>query len=188
MLARAGFPAAARSGCGSPREPAVLDWRTWGLSCRGGLVAGAGGAREVFHLANGGDVRGEVLNPDESPRSHYVIKTAQGGKISLPADQVEKVDKQSAKEIEYDRLAAVAPDTVKGQWEVAEFCRENHLDSQRTKHLERIIELDPEHAEARRCTRLLAGSKGNGSRSKREWTPRGASSTRVPGGCRKKSS
>ncbi|HTU24013.1 MAG TPA: hypothetical protein VMF30_01370 [Pirellulales bacterium] len=117
---------------------------------------------EVFHLGNGGDVRGEILNPTESPRTHYVIKTAQGGKISLPADQVTQVDKQSAKEIEYDRLAAAAADSVKGQWDLAEYCRENHLHSQRTKHLERIIQLEPDHAEARRALGY--------SRVKGKWT------------------
>ncbi|HEY1784815.1 MAG TPA: HEAT repeat domain-containing protein, partial [Pirellulales bacterium] len=127
----------------------MLDWRTWGLSVAVAWSLAPAVRADVFHLANGGDVRGEVLNPDESPRSNYVIKTAQGGKISLPAGQVEKVDKQSGKEIEYDRHAAVAPDTVKGQWDVAEFCRENNLISQRKKHLERIIQLDPEHVEAR---------------------------------------
>ena len=148
MLACAGFGAA---DAWVSREPAVLDWRTWGLSVAVVCSLAPAVCAEVFHLANGGEVRGEVVNPDESPRSHYVVKTAQGGKISLPADQVKKVDKQSAKEIEYDRLAAVAPDTVKGQWEVAEFCHENHLISQRTKHLERIVQLDPDHAEARRA-------------------------------------
>jgi hypothetical protein len=129
----------------------VFAWRTWGLTVAVAWSLAPMVRAEIFHLGNGGEVRGEIVNPDETPRSHYIVKTAQGGKISLPADQVEKVDKQSAKEIEYDRLAAVAPDTVKGQWELAEFCHENHLYSQRTKHLERIIKLDPEHAEARRA-------------------------------------
>lgn len=129
----------------------MLDWRTWGLSVAVVWSLAPAVRAEVFHLANGGDVRGEVLNPGESPRSHYVIQTAQGGKVSLPADQVEKVEKQSAKEIEYDRHAAAAADTVKGQWEVAEFCREHNLIGQRKKHLERIVALDPDHAEARRA-------------------------------------
>ncbi len=129
----------------------MFAWRTWGLTVAFVWSLAPTVRAEVFHLDNGGEVRGEIVNPDETPRSHYIVKTAQGGKISLPADQVEKVDKQSAKEIEYDRLAAVAPDTVKAQWELAEFCHENHLYSQRTKHLERIIKLDPEHAEARRA-------------------------------------
>ena len=134
-----------------PDGRAMLPWGVWGLTAAVICCLSPAVRAEVFHLANGGEVRGEVLNPDESPRSHYVIKTAQGGKISLPAEQVKKVDKQSADEIEYDRLAAVAPDTVQGQWELAEFCRENHLTAQRTKHLERIIQLDPDHAEARRA-------------------------------------
>ena len=90
-----------------------------------------------------------MVNPDQSPRSHWVIKTSQGGQISLPAEQVKKVDKQSAAEIEYDRLAAAAPDTVQGQWDLAEFCRQHRLTAQRTTHLQRIIQLEPDHAAAR---------------------------------------
>jgi hypothetical protein len=104
-------------------------------------------------------VRGEVVNPAESPRSHWVIKTAQGGQISLPAEQVKKVDKQSTAEIEYDRLAALAPDTIQGQWDLAEFCREHRLTALRTKHLQRIIQLEPDHAAARSA---LGYSRVNG--------------------------
>ncbi|HEX4144894.1 MAG TPA: hypothetical protein VHY91_15425 [Pirellulales bacterium] len=139
----------------------MLGWRAWGLSVAVAWSLAPAVRAEVFHLTNGGDVRGELLNPDESPRTNYLIQTAQGGKISLPASRVEKVDKQSPKEIEYDRRAAVAADTVKAQWDVAEFCRENNLVTQRKKHLERIIELDPNHADARRA----AGY----SRVKGEW-------------------
>ncbi len=141
----------------------------------------------MFHLANGGEVRGEVVNPRESPRTHYVVKTAQGGKINLPADQVQKIDKQSAKEVEYDRLAAVAPDTVKGQWELAEFCRENHLSSLRASISSGLVQIEPEHPEARRALGY--------SRVKGKWVTveegmdaQGRKRYKGSGGCRKKSS
>jgi hypothetical protein len=140
----------------------LLPWRIWGLSVAVVCTLAPTMRAEVFHLANGGNVRGEVVNPDQSPRSHWVVKTAQGGQISLPAEQVKKIDKQSTAEVEYDRLAAVAPDTIKGQWDVAEFCHENRLPVQRTKHLERIIQLDSDHVEARRA---LGYSKVKG-----QWT------------------
>ncbi|MFH1268203.1 MAG: hypothetical protein ABIK89_20990 [Planctomycetota bacterium] len=44
------------------------------------------GRGEVFVLASGGRVEGELLNPDESPRQSYVVKTQAGVEITLSAD------------------------------------------------------------------------------------------------------
>ncbi|MBI3836415.1 MAG: HEAT repeat domain-containing protein [Planctomycetia bacterium] len=111
---------------------------------------GAGWCRaEVFLLENDGQIRGELVNRDESPRKTYVIKTATGGQVTLDAAQVKKVVRQSAAEVKYDRIRPDYPDTVEGQWQLAEWCRENRLNHQRAAHLERILELDPNHAGAR---------------------------------------
>lgn len=109
---------------------------------------------EIFHLETGGQVRGEIVNKNEDPRVTWVVKTASGGQIALDALQVQKVEHQSTAEIKYDRLKLTTPDTVKGNWELAEFCRENKLAEQRKTHLERIIVLDPEHAEARHALKF----------------------------------
>jgi hypothetical protein len=54
-------------------------------------------------------------------------------------------------EAEYERIKADYPDTVDGQWKIAEWCREHHLLTDRKTHLERIIQLDPDHLGARRA-------------------------------------
>ena len=54
-----------------------------------------------------------------------------------------------AAEIKYDQTRDNYADTVEGQWKLAEWCRENRLPKQRKTHLERVVELDPEHAAAR---------------------------------------
>jgi hypothetical protein len=104
---------------------------------------------DVFMLADGGEVRGELINRDESPRVSYVIKTASGGRVTLEATQVNEVKRQNAAELKYDRIRSDYADTVEDQWKLAEWCRENKLPHQRKAHLERMIELDPDHAEAR---------------------------------------
>ncbi len=109
---------------------------------------------EVFHIANGGTVRGEIVNKNEEPRENYVIKTASGGQVTLSAAQVESVDHQTPVEIKYDRLKASTADTAKGNWELAEFCRENRLADLRKEHLERVIELEPDHADARHALKF----------------------------------
>jgi hypothetical protein len=49
----------------------------------------------------------------------------------------------------------VAADTVQGQWELAEWCREQSLSRHRRLHLQRVIELDPDHADARRALKYF---------------------------------
>lgn len=115
------------------------------------LLSTAAAARgDVFVLTNQGEVRGELLNPDESPRKTYVVRTSSGGQVVLAADQVQQVRPQSAAEMKYDRYRADCPDTPEGHWTMAEWCRNNRLNAQRDAHLRRILELDPDHAEARR--------------------------------------
>jgi hypothetical protein len=80
----------------------------------------------------------------------FVIKTATGAEITLEKSQVQRVLHPSAAELEYEKIAPTYPDTVDGQWKLAGWCLEHGLISLRKPHLERVIELDPNHAEARR--------------------------------------
>jgi hypothetical protein len=114
------------------------------------LVALSGAARgDIFVLKESGEVRGELLNPAESPRTSYVIKTAGGGRVTLAADAVKEVKRQTAAQMKYDQIRGNVPDTVEGQWKMAEWCRENKLADERKSHLEKILALDPNHKEAR---------------------------------------
>ena len=48
---------------------------------------------ELFQLRSGGQLRGELLNPDEHPRSAYNIRLQTGGDITLDAKDVKGVKK-----------------------------------------------------------------------------------------------
>lgn len=117
------------------------------------LVFNAGYAcrAEVFVLANGGRISGELLNREEKPRKQYIIKVAGEGQITLAAAQVEQVLNRRPEEEEYEKIRPAYPDTVEGQWALAEWCRQQKLPVERETHLNRIIELDPNHAKARRA-------------------------------------
>jgi hypothetical protein len=106
-------------------------------------------AAEVVVLKNQGQVRGEVL-PREGDRSAVIVQTVGGIKISLDSDQVAKVLKENAAREEYLRIAPDFPNTVEGQWELAEFCRKNRLHAEREAHLEAVLKIDPDHVAARR--------------------------------------
>jgi hypothetical protein len=106
---------------------------------------------DVFLLTTGGRIEGEWLNRDEQPPREYLVRTPSGIKTSLQVTQVREVIRQSPLDLEYQRRAAAAADTPAGQWELAEWCREQSLFDQRKTHLRRIVELDPQHAPAWRA-------------------------------------
>ncbi|MHC4402163.1 MAG: HEAT repeat domain-containing protein [Planctomycetota bacterium] len=117
------------------------------------VTTGASGRAEttdVFILANGGRVVGELLNPDEVPRQTYIVKTSDGVQISLSPRQVKQRKRVRPEAIEYEKVRPRYPDTVEGQWALAEWCREKTLLTERKVHLERILQLDPDHSDARR--------------------------------------
>jgi hypothetical protein len=105
-------------------------------------------AADVVVLNNDGRVEGTLVNPNESPRKNYIIQT-DAGRVTLEKSQVKEVITQSPEEREYKKIRFTFPDTVEAQWKVAEWCREKGLSQQRTDHLERVIELDPDHKQAR---------------------------------------
>ncbi len=117
---------------------------------------------DVFVLNDGGRVVGELMNPDQTPRETFAIKTQGGGQVVLSREQVDQWLRTRPEEIEYEKIRPRYPDTVEGQWDLAEWCRKRTLLSERKVHLERILELDPDHEKARR---LLGYFKRDG-----EWT------------------
>ena len=106
---------------------------------------------EEFVLIGGGRVEGTLLNADESPRTEYVVELVGGGVITLAADQVEQVLAKSVAELNYEKWLPKMPPTAEGNWLMAEHCAKLGLPEHREFHLNRVIELDPEHEEARRA-------------------------------------
>lgn len=115
---------------------------------------------DVFHLHNGGRIVGTLVESEpetEKPGASapweprpWRIKTSAGVEVVLPREAVaEHVRVRPALE-EYEKVKPTCSDTVDGQWKLAEWCREHDLVTLRKKHLERVVELDPEHEPARR--------------------------------------
>lgn len=104
---------------------------------------------EVFRLKSGGEVEGEWLNPTESPRTRYLIRTRGGGQLALPASAVHTPRRMNDAQRKYEQIRSKFENTVQSQWQLAEFCRTNGLSELRKAHLHQIIELDPDHDAAR---------------------------------------
>ena len=92
---------------------------------------------ENFLLVNDGQVSGELLNREETPRQKYVIRTADGATITLDKAQVKQVVTQSAAEAEYEKIAPTFADTAEDQWRLAEWCKEKSLARGKQVALER---------------------------------------------------
>jgi hypothetical protein len=105
---------------------------------------------EVFLLRSGGRIEGDLVNVDEKPRTSYVISLPSGGQLTLDAAVVDKVQPMRPELAEYEKVRRQHPDTIQGQLQMAEWCRDHNLTPQRKTHLERVLQLDPNQAEARR--------------------------------------
>jgi hypothetical protein len=116
-----------------------------------GSVPAASAAFETFELFNGGKIQGELLNPDESPRTTYQIRLPRGDTITLSRAQVAGVAGKSEAKAWYDRWASKVPDSAEGHLKMAAACKEHGLEAEWFFHLEQVLAKDPDHAEARRA-------------------------------------
>jgi hypothetical protein len=103
---------------------------------------------DILVLESGGQIEGEWVNRDEQPLTKYEVRRG-GVTMTVPVGLVREAIRQAPAELEYARRAPAAADTVEGQWELAEWCRKNALARQREVHLRRVVELNPNHQQAR---------------------------------------
>jgi HEAT repeat protein len=103
----------------------------------------------LFLTKDGDRIIGQLTNPDEEPRTKYLIKTPDGKELNIAEKEMRNRRPAKDHEVEYAKRKATVADTVKAQWELAEWCREQRMSTPRKTHLQRVIELDPDHKEAR---------------------------------------
>ena len=103
---------------------------------------------EVFELEGGGRLEGDWINKAEKPLTAYVVRR-NGVVITLPLHQVLNVVRRTPADIEYEKRVPATLDTLAAQWELSEWCRTHGLSSQRKVHLRRVVELEPNHRQAR---------------------------------------
>jgi len=116
-----------------------------GLALHGAPSANA----EIFFLRTGGRVEGQWLNPQRAQADDYVLRTLAGVQLALAGPQVQRVLATSDVQKQYEDLLHKSPATVAGHLQMAQWCRDAGLNSQRKVHLEEVIKLEPDHEEAR---------------------------------------
>ena len=105
---------------------------------------------DVVRLKAGGEVRGVITDPadNQTESATITIETLTGGTLTLARSDVAFITRRPRIVEEHDMKSAMAANTVEAQWELAEWCLANDLDELRTAHLQRIIEIEPDHAAA----------------------------------------
>ncbi len=113
-----------------------------------GVLLSVGIARgDVFHLKGGDKIEGEVLdNLDDAYRVRTLV-----GIVDIEKDRIVKREKGPSPWRHYLRKRKKTPLTAEGHYELAQWCREHGLRPEATEHLKQVIELDPDHAEARQA-------------------------------------
>ena len=103
---------------------------------------------DTFHIEGGGTVEGRLLNPGERIRR---IETADGIIVSLDVSRIRETSKDDGERLaHYKRTVPFLPDTVETHLKTAAWCRDNFMKEQEKEHLNRVLELDPNHEETRK--------------------------------------
>jgi len=142
--------------------------RHWAAALACVLVAGSAtsiATADWIKLHGGGEIRGKIVDDsDETPEESILVESLNGTRIAVQREAVKSIVRQSLEKEEHAVRAAASPDTVDGHFEMAQWCLKQRLTAERVTHLERVIELDPEHEAAH----LKLGHVREGG----EWTSR----------------
>lgn len=107
---------------------------------------------EIFSLRSGGTIEGIIQTPYEMNQKVWNIKTKEGVLLELEHRRaVTKIYKDPAKTlVSYERSVPFYENTVENHLALAEKCKTFKLTDKANLHYRQIIELDPDHAEARK--------------------------------------
>jgi hypothetical protein len=114
-----------------------------------GFVGATAPADEsVVYLRSGGQLIGELEEQEGAERTGLVVRLADGTRVALGRDDVDRIDRGEQLEGYHERAAAVA-ETAADHYQMSRWCWEQKLYSQSQLHARRAIALDPEHSESR---------------------------------------
>lgn len=116
------------------------------------LLVGSGPllADDRIVLRTGGEILGRVVAEEGTGGDKLLtIELDAGGTLKLLRTQIQTIEETTEAELQYrERVTSVA-DTAESHWELAEWCREQKLRAEQERHLLKVIQLDPEHEDAR---------------------------------------
>lgn len=108
-------------------------------------AAAAEGRADVLELKEGSRIECEVLG--ETDQAYRVRTTT--GIFDIEKDRVVTRTPSAPPWEKYQAELKATPDTAEGQYTLSRWCRRHGLRTEQRTHLQRAIELDPDHAAAR---------------------------------------
>lgn len=101
---------------------------------------------DVVRLKNGTRLEGKVA---ERP-GEIEVETADGARVTVSRSQVQRIEKRALpRDLYQQRAARVGANDTQGRYELGLWCLQNGLAADATAAFRRVIELNPEHADAR---------------------------------------
>lgn len=114
------------------------------------------GADEKVSLKGGGAVVGKA-NPNEK---FIEVNLAPGIRIALDSNKADVIADERPEESEYRARLEKLNETAEAHWEMYQWCKQKSLTSYAYQHAWRVIEIDPDHAQARAALDFLRDGKG----------------------------
>lgn len=117
-------------------------------ACLAAIAAAQSAQADQIELSTGSRLDAGLAPTAAESRSHLAIES-EYGRIVLDRDRVSRAVAETPAQVEYRRRSPSVSDTVEAQFALANWCRDNGVADGMRRHLRRVLELDPEHAEAR---------------------------------------
>ncbi|TWU05891.1 HEAT repeat domain-containing protein [Stieleria varia] len=125
-----------------------------------GVAAAPTVPADTIDLVGGGQISGRILEKKGSNDTGTVIIAINDQmKLAVPMAKVSKLllDSEFAG---YSKAAAAAGDDPEKHYELARLCATQELTAHRNYHMQRAIELDPDHSKARSALGYVQSGKG----------------------------
>jgi Cu/Ag efflux protein CusF len=111
---------------------------------------------DQIHLVGGAQLEGKATR-----HGQQVVIDMGSGQITLSADSVERIERGQSAVQRYEQLESkLKPGDVQGLLSLADFCRDHDMQAREKELLRRVLEVDPDHAQARdRLGYVRAGAR-----------------------------
>ncbi len=113
-----------------------------------GLAAADVVRADIFQVSDGRRIEGAVVSESAD---EVVILSDEHGELTLATSEITKRRKSTPPETGYLRQRSRSPDTADGHFKLAKFCAKRGMKNLAQAEIERTIELDPDHAGARKA-------------------------------------
>lgn len=104
---------------------------------------------------------GRVIEGVATFEGDKVLIELESGRIAVPLAEVAQIERSTAAlQIARERERALSPKDVAATLELANFCRDHELRGKERELLERVLTVEPQHAEARRRLGYVKTERG----------------------------